>query len=203
MTFKVSRVEGEPRYDSLPVAKITDYPLEQRDYKPFAQVSMCVSERFLHLRMWAFEVNPQPESGLEAVLYLFREKPGTALAVVAVSDDAESDSSMLLGVFLLRDGQEQATPKQIERRFCEILLHPYNGEDLQGVYWGYTVDIPLSLLEEWGGGLLLNPGDSFPGNFYKICDAGPRPHSGSFFPADFMGNGYLPASCGTMEVVTY
>lgn len=203
MTFKVSSISGVPHYDSLPVAKITDYPLEQRDYKPFAQVSMCVSEQFLHLRMWAFEVNPSAESGLEAVLYLFRERPDTALAVAAVPDGDGDAGGVLLGVFLLQEGQEQSTPREIEQKLGEIELNPFNGEDLQGVYWGYTVDIPLALLEEWGGALLLNVGEQFPGNFFKTCDTGPNSHYGSFAPADFAGNCYLPPSMGVMEVVPY
>lgn len=201
MSFKVSKIAGAPSYDSLPVAKVVTYPLEERDYRPFAQNILCVSDTYLHLRMWAFEVTPSPMSRLEAVLYIFADKPDTALAVVAIpADDADSD---MIGCCLLKNGAELPVSAEMEQKLQGIALHPHNGEDLQGVYWGYTIDFPLELLEEWGGKLKLSPGSHFPGNFYKICMEEPDVHMGCFEKADFDGNPYLPDSMGDFEVVTY
>ena len=44
MDFKISLIEGQPVWDALPVGKIIYYPLEKRDYRPFAQARMCVNE---------------------------------------------------------------------------------------------------------------------------------------------------------------
>ena len=201
MAFKVSKIKGAPVYDSLPVAKIVTYPLEKRDYKPFAQNILCASDDYLHLQIWAFEVNPSPGSRLECVLYLFAGKPDTALAVVAVpKGEAAPD---IIGCCLIKDGGELPVAPEITEKLQGIRVHPHNGEDLQGVYWGYSIDIPISLLEEWGGKTLLNPGDTFPGNFYKICIDEPNVHMGCFYKADFNGNPYLPESCGRFEVVRY
>lgn len=200
MPYKVSKITGEVSYDSLPVAKVVTYPLEKRDYRPFAQNILCVGDTCLHLRMWAFEVNPMPASRLECVLYLFAGAPDTALAVVALPSDGGSDT---LGCCLLKNGQELPVSTEIEQELQKIILHPHNGEDLQGVYWGYTIDIPLDLLEKWGGKTLLSPGQSFPGNFYKICVDEPYIHLGCYAIADFEGNPYLADSMGDFEVVAY
>lgn len=200
MSFKVSKINGSPAYDSLPVAKVVTYPLEPRDYKPFAQNILCVSDKFLHLRMWAFEVNPLPTSRLECVLYIFEDAPDTALAIVAVPSEENRD---LLGCCLLKNAQELPVSAEIEEKLQSIVLHPHNGEDLQGVYWGYTIDIPLELLEEWGGKTVLSSGNCFPGNFYKVCVDEPCIHLGCFAEADFRGNPYLKDSMGDFEVVSY
>lgn len=203
MTFKVSKITGSPSYDSLPVAKVVTYPLEKRDYRPFAQNILCVSDTCLHLRMWAFEVNPPAMSRLEAVLYIFEDAPDTALAIVAIPAGQSSDGGDVIGCCLLKNGAEVPVSAEIEKKLQSIVLHPHNGEDLQGVYWGYTIDIPLTLLEEWGGRTRLRSGSRFPGNFYKICAEQPYIHYGCFAKADFEGNPYLSASMGDFEVVTY
>lgn len=46
MDFKISLIEGQPVWDALPVGKIIYYPLEKRDYRPFAQARMCVRNGF-------------------------------------------------------------------------------------------------------------------------------------------------------------
>ena len=68
MDFKISIIEGQPIWDALPVGKIIHYPLEKRDYRPFAQVRMCVNQTDLFLRMWAFEARPSAQSALIARL---------------------------------------------------------------------------------------------------------------------------------------
>jgi hypothetical protein len=200
MTYKVCKVGAQPNYDSLPIAKVIRYPLEPRDYRPFAQHILCVGEECLHLRMWAFELSPSPQSRLECVLYLFAKAPDTALAIVSVPGETGVD---IVGCCLLKDGQELPVSPALERKLQSIAVHPHSGEDLQGAYWGCTIDIPLKLLQEWSGKTLLKPGDSFPGNFYKICQGGQREHLGCWHDADFSGNPYLLDSMGTFEVVSY
>ncbi len=201
MSYKVSHVNGEPNFDSLPVAKVAVYPLEPRDYRPFAQHIMCVSDTCLHLRMWAFEVNPLPGSRLECVAYLFEKAPDTALAVVAVPTiDNNPD---VVGCCLLKDGSELPVSPALEQKLQSINVHPHNGEDLQGAYWGCTIDIPLPLLEEWSGKTFLATGKRFPGNFYKICVEEPQIHLGSWHEANFNSNPYLLESMGEFEVVEY
>ena len=41
--FPISMITGDPLWNSLPAAKIINYPLEKADYKPYAQARLCVS----------------------------------------------------------------------------------------------------------------------------------------------------------------
>ena len=194
LSFKISKITGAPSFDSLPVAKITRYPLEERDYKPYAQCILCVNNEALILRMWSFEVSPLPASSLRCVLYLFRDKPRDALCVDIYSTGHVHAS-------LLHGGQSAEDGTVLQKE--EFTTRELGGEDLQGVYWGNTVTIPLDCLRRLGGALDLNPGGSFPGNFYKLCSQEPFVHSGSCFPADFAANPYARNSMGELQVVCY
>ena len=46
--FPISMITGEPLWNSLPAAKIINYPLEKADYKPYAQARVCISNDDLH-----------------------------------------------------------------------------------------------------------------------------------------------------------
>ena len=190
MSFKVFRISALSQLDSLPVAVIKDYPLEKRDYKPYAQCNICLDERSLFVRMWAFEVSPPEGSELRGVFYLFPARPGAAL-VVSMSPDSGCD------FFMLEDGKERAiNPPQ------GFAVHPHNGEDLQGIYWGGLAALPLDWLASLGGSLSLGAGSAFPGNFYKLCPGPESGHKGSYFPADFFGNPYCEKNMGGFLVVS-
>lgn len=188
--YPVSLVAGQPNFDSLPVAKITDYPLEQRNYKPFAQAILCVSTQELFLRMWAFEVSPAKGSALACVLYPFADKPGQGFCLrIWHEGDHALGGFSLLGA----SGSERPAPQS----------HAHNGEDLQGVYWGMTLALPLAAIEELGGPVSLAPGNVVLGNFYKTCAGAQTPHMGSYFRADFLHAPYARASMGDFRVVGY
>ena len=158
-----------PTFDSLPTYKITCYPLEKRDYKPFAQAQVCLTPVSLVLRLWAFEAHPRPSSRVEAA-FTARHSPGL-LSVAAWADGRWS--------CLLR------TPGG--DRPLDAIAHAMAGEDLQGVYWGAQVDIPRRLAEEALGTGELAPGSVLLGNFYKRSRDPQKPHDGSCWPADFAG----------------
>ena len=168
MAFKISKVKGHPKFDSLPVAKIIDYPLEKRDYKPYAQARLCVNEQGFILQLWAFETHPEPQSSLKAVFAL---DPG---------------QDKLLSVEFFPAGEPVLLVDGKSHPAGEMHVHRFEGEDLQGVYWGATLTLPHTLLKEIYPGLALAKGDRILGNLYKLC-TGERPHSGSFTPADFAG----------------
>jgi len=194
MPFKVSKISGLPQFDSLPIAKVTRYPLEKRDYKPYAQCILCVGESALTLRMWAFEVSPSEDSSLRCVLYLYKQDPERAVCMDVYSRGH-------IRVALLRAGEAGEEPIQLESE--SYTAAPFGGEDLQGVYWGSTLTVPLEALRAMGGPLALETGDSFPGNFYKLCTQQPFVHSGSCFPADFAANPYTKDNMGDFQVVPY
>ena len=191
MPFKVCRVSGGARLDSLPVAVIKNYPLELRDYKPYAQCNICLDENNLLLRMWAFEVSPPQGSELRAVFYLFPHRPDTALHVV-IRPGGECEIALCAnGIFTT-----QKPPDGFR-------LRPHNGEDLQGVYWGGLAHLPLSWLDSLADGVGLSLGGSFLGNFYKLCEGPVFAHKGSYFPADYQSGCFGKKSMGEFLVVSY
>ena len=138
--FPICMTAARPEFDTLPVMKVTHYPLEPRDYKPFAQGIVAVDPRRLYLRLWAFETPPEPESRILLVL----RHAGRTLTAAAGPE----------GVSAALDGAPCAP----------LACHPFTGDDLQGRYWGWLAEYPADLLGE------LAPGDSLTGNLYKCSD---------------------------------
>ena len=175
-----------PKFDALPTYKITRYPLEKRDYKPFAQAQVCRTSESLWVRLWAFEAKPRPASRLEAV---FAATGGEGLLRVTAWAD---------GRWSVRSGSANG-----EERELDADAHPMAGDDFQGEYWGISVSIPRERAEE-ALGLSLEPGATVPGNFYKRSDDPEKPHHGSCWPADFAdGREYGPSSLAPFTVVRY
>ncbi|MDR2933413.1 MAG: hypothetical protein LBV27_09950 [Oscillospiraceae bacterium] len=192
-SYKVRIISGEPEFDAMPVAKVIDYPLEQRDYRPFAQNVICIGARDIYVRMWAFEAAPARTSELRGVFYLYKDKPLTALHIRLV---IEAESSALPRCAVFREEGGAADP------VTGFELRGHSGEDLQGIYWGGTVRLPFAAL---GGKdrLITSAGEHFPGNFYKLCQDDKMPHYGCFFPADFKADPYARESMGDFEIVAY
>lgn len=200
--YRIGYIRGTPNLDSLPVAKIADYPLEKRDYKPFAQAVLCLGrqagEKTLFLRMWAFEVSPPEGSTLECVLYPYPNAPNTALCLRLWHRGDES----FCGAALLKNGSPAFSNAPEQLILHTLGSHPHNGEDLQGVYWGRLLTLPVSTIEEMGGPAALGGGGRVPGNFYKTCPQGPQTHMGSLFRADWQ-QPYAPQSMGQFQIVNY
>ena len=194
MAFKVFRIAAPSEIDSVPVAVIKHYPLEKRDYKPYAQCNLCLCEDGLLLRMWAFEVSPPEGSELCAVLYLFPDKPDAALSV-SLRPEGLYEIALLRGDASRFWRHDDPPPG--------FVLAPHSGEDLQGVYWGATAALPLDWLREVGGKVSLEPGESLRGNFYKLCPGPDWAHSGSFFPADFAADRFGAANMGELVVAAW
>lgn len=175
-----------PKMDTLPTYKIIDYPLEQRDYKPFAQAKLCMTPAGLVLAIWAFEMVPKPESRLQAV---FTTRDNELLLF------AESWSGGKVDCFV-------RTPQG--DRPVTVISHSLCGEDLQGIYWGATITLPRSLLEDCFGKGAAEVGSCLMGNLYKLSDNKEKPHKGSLFPADFAnGREYAMSSMGELKIVSY
>lgn len=180
MAFKVCRFSGAPDFETLQAAKLTDFPLEKRDYKPFSQARICFSAEGFHVQFHCFEAESLPQSAIHAFLRL----PVNALVELTLYADGRYE--------ILLDGES----------LPEGVLQPFTGEDLQGVYWGGTFTVPMEALERRLG-YTPGAGDSFTGNFYKVCRAREKPHYGSFFPADFEKPLDAPENMGTFLVVNY
>lgn len=190
MPFQIFRVQNAAQLDSAPVALIAHYPLEKRDYKPYAQCNLCWSEDALLLRMWAFELSPPPGSRLMALLYLWGEQPEIALAVTMEPEEPCSFS------LYEEDSFHPIAPPEGFR------LHPHSGEDLQGVYWGGLAALPLSWLAQ-PGKIELEAGAALYGNFYKLCPGPERAHLGSAFPADLSHRPFGREKAEELRMVSY
>lgn len=191
--FPISMITGEPLWNSLPAAKIINYPLEKADYKPYAQARICISNDDMHIQLLAFEVAPEEKSTV-----------GAAVAPFAAEDGGRrwfwistNRSGAMVCKFIDEiTGNETDISKNVSVRI-------YTGEDEQGVYWCSSFTLPLSLLEKFFGKSYLEPGHKMAGNFYKLCD-GAKPHYGSYYPADFTDpNPISGRFFGEFELVLY
>ena len=190
--FPISMISGEPLWNSLPAAKIINYPLEKADYKPYAQARACVSVDDLHIQLLAFEVAPEEKSIVAAAIAPFAEEDKKRYFWLSTNR-----SGVMVCKFIDENsGEETDITKNVSVRI-------YTGEDEQGVYWCTNFTLPLSLVEKLFGKSYLVPGHKMKGNFYKLCD-GKRPHYGSFYPADFTDINPLK-SCyfGDFELALY
>lgn len=174
-----------PKFDAIPTYKITDYPLEKRDYKPFAQAQICVTPATLALRLWSFEAKPRPLSMVEAVL---TPRQGQTLLRVAAWADGRWHC-------LLQSPEGERPLSAVSRAMA--------GDDFQGEYWGISAAIPRAVVEE-AFGFPLEPGAVLLGNFYKRSLDPEKPHHGSCWPADFAGGReYGLSSLTQFTVVRY
>ena len=169
MAYPITIVDGRPRLDSLPVGKIINYPLEKRDYRPFAQFRICINEEGLHLYLWAFEKEVSPKSVQRACLNLCPSQE--KYLDFALFGDGSAHLS-------IREGD-----RAVEEQPAEI--HPLCGEDLQGVYWGGQYLFPWGEIRRIFGREQFQQGDTVRGNLYKTCDDKAYFHQGCFFPVDF------------------
>ena len=185
MAYLICTQPVNPRMDALPAYKIIHYPLEKRDYKPFAQVKLCLTPQELIVEMWAFEMLPRPESNLRGLL--------------------TADGSRRLWLRAWPDGRWECTadgPAGEEK--LDAIAHTLDGEDLQGIYWGMSIRVPCSQARQVLGPENLRPGGSLLGNFYKLSDNKDKPHKGSLYPADFAGGReYALSSLARFQVVNY
>lgn len=170
MAFKVKLFQDGVDYESLHVAKLTNFPLEKRDYKPYSQARISFARDGMHLQLLAFEASPLKESRMTAI---FNLTPLYETGFVMVE--------------LYADGRFSA--KFISNTGGSLIesasVHTFTGEDLQGVYWGGNVILPLQALKALFPNLVVARGQMFTGNLYKICDNSARSHFGCYYPADF------------------
>lgn len=182
MSFKVRLFSGAPDFETLHVAKLRDYPLEPRDYKPYAQARICFAADGLHIQLLSFEAEPLPQSEVRTVLAFL---PDSQPLVISLRADG-AFSAQCGGADLSAAGTAS--------------VHTFQGEDLQGVYWGGNIRVDPAV---YAGGFTPCKHAAFSGNFYKLCENPARPHYGSFYPADFSQPLESPANLGPFVVIDY
>lgn len=182
--FKVRKFETAPDYESLHVAKITDFPLEKRDYKPYSQARICFSSEGLHVQLLSFEASPLAESKMTAIFQFESEQ----ILLLSLAADLEVHAAV----------QSSNTSSPLSP-----VVHTFDGEDLQGVYWGGNLQLPYAQLESFWGAFSPTSGAEFKGNFYKTCEKPPKVHCGSFYPTNFAQPLTDPSNWGTFTVIEY
>ncbi len=192
--FPISMISGEPLWNSLPAAKIINYPLEKADYKPYAQARLCVSVDNFHIQMLAFEVEPDEKSIVGAALSFFPGEDG-GKRYFWFSTNRRGD---LVCKFI---DEQNGTERDLSKN---VAVRIYAGEDEQGIYWCSNFTLPLSVVEKLMGAHHLKAGDPMKGNFYKLCDTEGKAHYGSFYPTDFTAVNPLGSRFfGDFELVEY
>ncbi len=172
MRCYLRKVTGPLNFDVLPVIKLEcsqTVPILQRIY---AQAQLACTDTDLITRLAAFESSPSQDSRFEII---FAGPAGR----VAVKVDAKGFVSLITPA-------GEPTPLMKTRRIA--------GEDLQGVYWGVVLEIPLTLL--YGDATIDATANHviFKGNIYKKgpgCCAAFLPDTGT--QGDIMGDFFVLA----------
>lgn len=195
MAFKISRVNERFSFDSLAVAKITNYPFEERDYKPFTQARVCLTPTRFIVRMWAFEATPVADITV-AVPEMMREDSficfqiGSAEKYLSVSANA---NGVLYPEMVCGDEK-----KLLDASIFET--SDFTGEDLQGEYWGMQFSCTIEKLSELLGFDILT--NELKGNIYKACFNPRSEHIGALFELKSKSV-YDPDSFGDFVITNY
>lgn len=157
MTVYINRVGSAPDFDALPIAKVLDYPGEERDFRPFAQAQFALGDDALFVRLMAFEVDPDPCSCLCVAL----------------------EGGILLSCFPGGRLEELGGPRSGAK------VQGIGSEDLQGIYWGADITLPLASLSDRLG-RVPQVGKTLRGNVLKSLHGGKtgRDHFGCLFPCE-------------------
>lgn len=123
MTDPISLVSfcGEPQFDRLPVLKLSCDPDTPPLDRVFAQAQLCRNESHIIARIWTFETNPAPDVLLSAQFC----KNGHLLAATA---SIGGEASLVIDG-AAKDGA--------------LTSYLFSREDLQGVYAGVVLMIPV------------------------------------------------------------
>lgn len=189
MPFKISIHDINPAFESLPVVKITNYPLEKREYKPYAQARFCFVCGDFKMQLLAFETTPDPQSRL---ICSFNFNPiQNKLFMVDITNYNEYNFTVI------DNGVEHKFP--IDNNAFSII----HGEDLQGIYWGANICIKKELIFEIFE-VCVSKNMNLKGNFFKVCTSNTCSHYGCLYPTDFFdSNPFGNAFLGDFTTVKY
>ena len=190
LSVSVFAEQAQIAFDSLPVAKIVDFPFAQGHFLPFSQARFAVvQEQALRVRLTAFEVGGPSDSAMTLLL----GAPGAG------------DGVLLLTV---RPGGGLTV-----RRRGEALEHPavtafaLDGEDLQGEFWGADLYIPRQVIRYVLPSCRLTAGETLGCNVLKWKGGDPE-QFGCLFVPDPASAAALSADagalcCGSLSLVAY
>lgn len=165
--FLMSIIDGEPRLDTMPVIKTTEYPWTDDSFRPLCYCRCAVLRgRGVLFDLQAFERDPVVHESGEllddscvALSFCFFDGPMITAVLNAACDYQ-----------VYADGQPVD---------CALDVEGYSGVDEQGWYWGVRLVLPDTLLLRFYGEPEIPDHHMLKGNIYKFKRTGGRAHIGA------------------------
>lgn len=184
---------ASPAWDVLPIAKLTATDAEITQ-PVFAQAALCfIPGDGLHVRMWAFETREAEAPETSALSALFAPGGRSARDYILVRF---SRAGTVLAYTVTKD----APPAAVDTD--GLRLSPFEGEDLQGAYWGGMFVLPQGLLRARFDVGTYRGGECIAGNLLHESSAGGYPEFAALYPAA-RGDILSPEHWGHLEFVAY
>ena len=166
-------------WDYLPVIKIINYPWEQSAIKIYAQSRLAYRINYgLIIRMWSFESHPISNVMKNYNYDLYKDSLLTL--VLANKQKHLFISFNKNGSYIIN---KNTNVKENDIIFYDINFNCFNGEDLQGVYWGAEFLLDDAFLEK-NLGLKIKNDAGFKINFIKNSYNENYCHCGGFVEVD-------------------
>lgn len=166
-------------WDYLPVIKIINYPWEQSARKIYAQARLAYKINFgLTIRMWSFETNPISNVMKNYNYDLYKD----SLLSLALENKQKR-----LSVSFNKNGNyiinKNTNVKEKDIITDNIDFNCFNGEDLQGIYWGAEFLFSDEFFKK-NLDLNIKNGEKFKINFIKNSYNENYFHCGGFVAVD-------------------
>lgn len=182
-----------PRWDILPVAKLTCTG-EGITQPIFTQAVLCYRPGDgLHIRMWAFETAHALSPNSSVLTAAFAPNPDRTkdFIVVRFSQDGITDA------YTVTRG---AAPAAVD--WDGLTFSLFSGEDLQGEYWGGTFMLPQGLLKARFGITNYLGGECVGGNLHHASKSSGNAEFSTLYP--ITGTDINTPSCfGGFELIAY
>ena len=166
-------------WERLPVMKIIEYPIEQREYKPFAQSQICYKiNSGIVVKMWAFEVDPLSKTKVNNDEKIFND---SILSLVISNEDKNRRprKSIIISINKLGAYFFQYSEDNIYKKINDDLkVETFGGEDLQGIYWGVYFLVTNEILDKYLGVKQVEGDNKLYINFIKSCNESNHRHCG-------------------------
>ena len=146
-----------------------------------------MNDETLYIQLLSFETAPIKESALEVILNFFPEEYDISMYI-----EVKADKSLFCGT--CKNAVQSSYPFDIKSDF-------FDGEDLQGIYWGVTLQISLDCIKSFYNQPQMNT--HLLGNLYKTCKSSPAEHYGSLFPSNMKGNYLSQDNLGKFTIIHY
>ncbi len=170
--FLISIIEDEPRLDTMPVFKTTEYPWTADSFRPLCYCRCAVlAGKGILFDLQVFERDPVVRESDELL--------DDSCAAVSFRFFPERGGLLSVALNAMRDYQVYLDGQPVD---CALDVAGYGGVDEQGWYWGVRFVLPDALLQQVYGDTVILDGHMMEGNIYKFKRTGGRAHIGAVAP---------------------